>query len=167
MSKCSVFLISDACHSHFSSELSSVASSSSIAATPSSLAATPTSVRRQILAQQAALARGRRRMRTSSTSASGEDDFRTRLSSNEQVIELNYSIVVVVFAGLRLNNAWASGTVLRPSSTTRKPPFLTEFGLRLQVQASRFELTTPILEAARSNHWAIHHPRITRLYRWT
>ena len=38
------------------------------------------------------------------------------------------------------------------STTTRKPPFLTKFGLRLQVQASGFELTTPILEAVRSNH---------------
>ena len=31
-------------------------------------------------------------------------------------------------------------------------PFLTKFGLRLQGQASGFDLTTPILEAARSNH---------------
>ena len=30
--------------------------------------------------------------------------------------------------------------------------FFFEFGLRLQVQASGFELTTPILEAERSNH---------------
>ena len=41
---------------------------------------------------------------------------------------------------------------LKALSTTRKPPFLTKFALRLQVQASEFELTTPILEAARSNH---------------
>ena len=41
---------------------------------------------------------------------------------------------------------------LKTLSTTRKPPFLTKFGLRLQVQASGFELTTPILEAACSNH---------------
>ena len=58
----------------------------------------------------------------------------------------------VVLAGLRLNNAWASRMVLRPFTTSRKPPFLTKFGLRLQVQAPGFELTTPILEAARSNH---------------
>ena len=38
---------------------------------------------------------------------------------------------------------------LKTLSTTRKPPSLTKFGLRLQVQASGFEL---ILEAACSNH---------------
>ena len=41
---------------------------------------------------------------------------------------------------------------LKTLSTTRKLPFLTKFGLRLQVQASGLELTTPLLEAARSNH---------------
>ena len=40
---------------------------------------------------------------------------------------------------------------LKTLLTTRKPPFLTKFGLRFQVQASGFELTTPILEAARFN----------------
>ena len=49
---------------------------------------------------------------------------------------------------------------LQTLSTTRKPPFLTKFGLRLQVQASGFELMNPILEAARSNHWAIHYPHV-------
>ena len=53
-------------------------------------------------------------------------------------VKCKYSLLLF-FAGLRLNNAWASGTV-------------TKFGLRLQVQASGFEHTTPILEAARSNH---------------
>ena len=41
---------------------------------------------------------------------------------------------------------------LKTLSTTRKPPFLAKFGLRLQVQASGLELTTPMLEAGRSNH---------------
>ena len=60
---------------------------------------------------------------------------------------------VFVFAGLRLNNAWASGTVLRrPFLQPESPLSSQDFGLRLQVQASGFELTTPILEAARSNH---------------
>ena len=58
----------------------------------------------------------------------------------------------VVSVGLRLNNAWASGTVLRPCLQPESPPFLTKFVLRLQVQASGFELTTPKLKAARSNH---------------
>ena len=65
---------------------------------------------------------------------------------------------VVACAGLRLDNAWASGYGLKTLSTTRKPPFLTKFGLRLPVQASGFELTTAIVEAARSNHLCIHHP---------
>ena len=46
----------------------------------------------------------------------------------------NEIVCLFVFAGLRLNNTWASGTV-KTLSTTRKPPFLTKFGLRLQVQA--------------------------------
>ena len=39
-----------------------------------------------------------------------------------------------------------------PTSANRKPPFLTKFGLRLHGKALGFDLTTPILEAARSNH---------------
>ena len=58
------------------------------------------------------------------------------------------SISRFIFAGLRLNNAWASGTVLRPIPQPESPYFLTKFGLRLQVQASGFELTAPILEPA-------------------
>ena len=57
---------------------------------------------------------------------------------------------------LRLNNAWASGTVLRPFLQPESPPFLTKFGLRLQVQASGFELTTPILEALTTRLYTIH-----------
>ena len=44
-----------------------------------------------------------------------------------------------------LNNAWASGTVLRPFLQPESP-------LSSQVQASGFELTTPILKAASSNN---------------
>ena len=46
---------------------------------------------------------------------------------------------------------WASGTVLRPFLQPDSPHSPQEFGLRLQVQASGFELTTLILEAARTN----------------
>ena len=45
----------------------------------------------------------------------------------------------------------------------QKAPFPHEVWSPLQVQASGFELTTPILEAARSNHEAIHHPQLKRL----
>ena len=48
-----------------------------------------------------------------------------------------------------LNNAWASGTVLRPFLQPESP---LSSRLRLQVQASGFQLTTPILKAARSNN---------------
>ena len=60
------------------------------------------------------------------------------------------NVLFVVFAGLRLNNAWASGTVFRPFLQPESPLFLTKFGLWLQVQASGFELTTPILQAVPS-----------------
>ena len=54
----------------------------------------------------------------------------------------------VVFAQQCLGQRYG----LKTLSTTRKPPFITKFGLRLQVQASGFQLTTPILKAARSNN---------------
>ena len=56
----------------------------------------------------------------------------------------------VVFVGLRLNNAWASGTVLRPLSTTGKPPFLLSsrslvsgFKCKLRVSNSRPPYSRP------------------------
>ena len=52
----------------------------------------------------------------------------------------------------RLNNDWASGIVLRPFLQPESPLSSQEIGLRLQVQASGFKLTTRILEAAHSNH---------------
>ena len=56
------------------------------------------------------------------------------------------------FCGFKAQQCLGQRYGLKTLSTTRKPPFLTKIGLRLQVQASNFELTTPILEAARSNH---------------
>ena len=58
----------------------------------------------------------------------------------------------VCFCGFKAQQCLGQRYGLKTLSTTRKPPFRTKFGLRLQVQASGFELTTPILEAARSNH---------------
>ena len=75
-----------------------------------------------------------------------EDD---RTFGLERKRKYNFNVVVV---GLRLNNAWASGTVLRPFLQPESPLSSRSFGLRLQVQASGFELTTTILEAGRSNH---------------
>ena len=56
------------------------------------------------------------------------------------------------FCGFKAQQCLGQRYGLKTLSTTRKPPFLTKFGLRLQVQASGFELTTPILEAVSSNH---------------
>ena len=66
------------------------------------------------------------------------------------------------FVGLRLNNAWASGTVLRPFLQPESPlssrSLVSGFKCKLRDLNSR----PPILEAARSNHKAIHHPQKSR-----
>ena len=61
-------------------------------------------------------------------------------------------LLFCLFLWLKAQQCLGQWYVLKTLSTTRKPSFLTKFGLRLQVQASGFELTTPKLEAARSNH---------------
>ena len=68
---------------------------------------------------------------------------------------------VVCFCEFKAQQCLGQQYGLKTLSTTRKPPFLTKFGPWLQVQASGFELMTPILEAVFSNHQAIHHPQTT------
>ena len=67
-------------------------------------------------------------------------------------ISLETKQIVVIWSNFRLNNNWASGTVLRPFLQPESPLSSQELGLKLQVQASGFKLTTPILEAAHSDH---------------
>ena len=67
-----------------------------------------------------------------------------------------FSFVCCCFCGFKAHQCLGQRYGLKTLSTTRKPPFLMKFGLRLQVQASGFKLTTPIFEAERSNHQAIH-----------
>ena len=72
--------------------------------------------------------------------------FRRMSHSSETTVLRQF----VVCAGVRLNNAWASGTVLRPFATTRKPHFLTRdlvsgFKCKLSVQfVSNFVMTIVI-----------------------
>ena len=61
-------------------------------------------------------------------------------------------VIFVVFAGLRLNNAWVSGTVLRPFLQPESPlssrSLVSGFKCKLRDSNSR----PPIFEAASSNH---------------
>ena len=62
---------------------------------------------------------------------------------------------MLLFCGFKAQQCLGQRYGLKTLSTTRKPPFLTKFGLRLQVQASGFELTTP---------YSRPHALTTRLY---
>ena len=62
-------------------------------------------------------------------------------------------------ASQRVSQLWLSLRQILPVAWLL---FLTKFGLRIQVQATVFELTTPTLEAVSSNHWAVHHPVLVR-----
>ena len=61
-------------------------------------------------------------------------------------------LLFVCLCGFKAQQCLGHRYGLKTLSTTRKPPFLTKFGLRLQVRSLGIKLTTPILEAARSNH---------------
>ena len=62
--------------------------------------------------------------------------------------------------------ARANGTVLRPFPQPETPLSSQDFGLRLQVQAPGFELSTPKLVVERSNPSAIHVPQfcVSRMF---
>ena len=67
--------------------------------------------------------------------------------------KLHYNVCCFAFAGLRLSNAWASGTVLRPflqpESTLSSRSLVSGFKCKFRDSNSQ----PPILEAARSNHY--------------
>ena len=65
---------------------------------------------------------------------------------------IRWRILCCCFCGFKAQQCLDQRYGLKTLSTTRKPPFLTKFGLRLQVQASGFKLTTPILTDACSSH---------------
>ena len=76
------------------------------------------------------------------------------LTTRKDILWYRYSVTscCCCLCGFKAQQCLGQRYGLKTLSTTKKPPFLTKFGLRLQVQAYGFELTTPILEAARSNH---------------
>ena len=71
------------------------------------------------------------------------------LASLQELYQYKNSIFIIAcsFCGFKAQQCPGQRYGLKTLSTTRKPPFLAKFGLRLQVQAPGFQLTTPILEA--------------------
>ena len=85
--------------------------------------------------------------------------IRTGQVQINQAYAQKQTLILLVCAGFRLNNAWANGTVLRPFLQPESPLSLQEFGLLLHVQSPGFVLMTPTLGVERSSPSAIHHPQ--------